>query len=922
MPTLESREVAFLIESSTVYGQEVGRSVDKGDPSAKPQPGDRPGETPDEHCAPVSAGPFSNPQVFRFPMHISRLRSAAQQQRLRTAAATPSSIPRALPLSMDDPGTGNDAIPSFTPEMTSAGVEIALTRILEAVRRDHVRVVGLFATDTRDRLFLADLLRRAAPDVVLVTIESDLLFGHPDFLGAMRGALVASSYPLFSDTQLWANPGERTRVQFRTTNAQGTYNAALVLLNMTLQGETTWPPAFVNRPRLADYAPLLGGCEKGGCLPSGWISIVGQDGLWPSLAASARGPTEYYALRVPSADNDATDDSARRAVLSVSGTVRLAYVLLLLAMAAHVIGYVLARVEARRPVRAVTSPEKGWLFFRNFGWESARELKYVLALLVSFAMVATAAMSYAGLALELDARLDSAPAAARGWMSAGRVLVLCGIALWLALISVTVGLAVRLVRAPHREDGSRATSVGTRLRSWARTSPCRAAATLVGASLWLGAAAFEIDEVARRLLFPVPRALLAYERAVHPANGISPLLSVALITAVGYGWALVNLRRVRMGRLSETDDGLVAAGELGGGKDQPWSAALPAAISSPTAALPPGWMALPLLATAATLAFVLQRPLFTFESPAFGWFFATVWIASGFLILLSLTQAAYLWRLVRDLLHGLAGHPAAESYRRLPDSVIGRSLFARGPEPSDAGAVVATVRMLHYRHLQLLRTEKATSATSSPLPEVGANTVKAIGDLICDANRALEPGTGDPGEVRLRTGERALGRLVSDLPAALHAFWDQGRNTEDRCQARWYAAAEEMLALPVAFFLRTLVSRVANTLLFVVAGILMMVAAQAAYPFRPRQALLGLAWAYFVVAIVVVVGIFVQMERSTVLSHLSSTIPGRVRWDSTFVARIVVYVIVPLLTLFAAQFPEVGRTFIDWLQPVTKALPS
>jgi hypothetical protein len=54
-------------------------------------------------------------------------------------------------------------------------------------------VVIVVATDVRDRLFLLEQLRDRLPAVMLVDLESDDLFSHPDFLHASRGAIALAS---------------------------------------------------------------------------------------------------------------------------------------------------------------------------------------------------------------------------------------------------------------------------------------------------------------------------------------------------------------------------------------------------------------------------------------------------------------------------------------------------------------------------------------------------------------------------------------------------------------------------------------------------------------------------------------------------------------------------------------------------------
>jgi hypothetical protein len=67
--------------------------------------------------------------------------------------------------------------------------------------------------------------------------------------------------------------------------------------------------------------------------------------------------------------------------------------------------------------------------------------------------------------------------------------------------------------------------------------------------------------------------------------------------------------------------------------------------------------------------------------------------------------------------------------------------------------------------------------------------------------------------------------------------------------------------------------------------------------------------------------LLVRLEKDAVLSRLWSTQPGRLDWNGEFVRRMVVYGALPVVTLFATFFPEVGQSVFSWLEPVKKVMP-
>ena len=72
------------------------------------------------------------------------------------------------------------------------------------------------------------------------------------------------------------------------------------------------------------------------------------------------------------------------------------------------------------------------------------------------------------------------------------------------------------------------------------------------------------------------------------------------------------------------------------------------------------------------------------------------------------------------------------------------------------------------------------------------------------------------------------------------------------------------------------------------------------------------------VAIMVIMTVFVWMERDTVISRIRHTTPGEIEWNWDFVWKLLVYVVLPLLTLFATQFPNIGSSLVRLLEPVQR----
>jgi hypothetical protein len=197
-----------------------------------------------------------------FPSHISDLRNAFQEERKKDPEARPSPVQarvqdggRTLGLDLAARERAVDLVPVSDP-LTIRGNERMLANLLATVSREGVRSVGILATSVRDKLFLAEEVRRYAPDTVLFTFDSDLLYAHPQYSEVMDGTLVITSEPLFTEGAPWL-PGSlrvegRERLQFASGFQQGTYEAVRHLL-----GADPGPP------------------------PQAWIAAVGNGSLWP-----------------------------------------------------------------------------------------------------------------------------------------------------------------------------------------------------------------------------------------------------------------------------------------------------------------------------------------------------------------------------------------------------------------------------------------------------------------------------------------------------------------------------------------------------------------------------------------------------------------------------------------------------------------
>jgi hypothetical protein len=132
---------------------------------------------------------------------------------------------------------------------------------------------------------------------------------------------------------------------------------------------------------------------------------------------------------------------------------------------------------------------------------------------------------------------------------------------------------------------------------------------------------------------------------------------------------------------------------------------------------------------------------------------------------------------------------------------------------------------------------------------------------------------------------------------------------------------EEFVAMPVVFILRALIARMWDNVTFVMGALILVFCGQTLYRFPAKQQLQAFVWTEIFVGVAAVLYVFVKMERDEVLSAIQSTTPGRIHWDRDFVAKLAFYGLIPVIGLFAVEFPDIGGALLNWLQPIQKALP-
>ncbi|MFN8058095.1 MAG: hypothetical protein U0Q12_02955 [Vicinamibacterales bacterium] len=927
-------EAALLVESNTSYGGGVA-------PFTELSPGS---------CD----SPFARAVQFQFPLQISRLRSQARAVRTGEAKDKSAAV---VSLRMDEPTLSLDQLPAFTPSLTSASVEIVIGEILDSIRRRHTRAIGIFATDQRDFLFLAEQISRHAPDLLVFTTAAHSLYLHADYAAFTRGSIVATSYPVFSDTEGHTNvfgSGWRLRTQFTDMMAAGVYNAAVLLLREPGLGASPVGDAG-KRPPLVDYARL--GCDGDHCLPPIWITEVGRDGHWPVAVYSGRfresKRSDEPSLRREAASPTLLDSSDRFAVAATDGAtapeavhVSLVGGIVFWAILAMALGHVGLYWWGRRSrTNEWSRPFVGVFLPRGFVTLAYHQVE--LLCLVTVGVL---------LAFITPFGLVWASHQSRLWAWPLRALAYSALA---GLLVTIVGLL--------GEVGSQA------VRS-KRTALARHAAAAASQLILGGWTAFTF------LTLPVDWYTVA--RVAHPANWISPGPAVVLAGAALYMWAVWNLRRLRhVGTgvgYSSLDEVLIPV--IGG---DVWRLAKALVISPLNATL--GWTLV--VATIVVLSMAnstevvsmldvgLARPVVILD---------TVVVA---VVAATLLQRYRAWLALRDALTRTARHAIGPAFARVASEPFDWRLSLAPARVTDFVPLVRRLRHLVDDEARLMssRPERdqdaflddvrhAVEAAEPRAPRAVAVAVVSGGSA--DGSTALmsvaneREGGHERGEAKdaaeacahdvwagptvdawrseandaLKSGGTldALASADADEPcpllqsavalglAAVSAHlvraldttvWAGGLGAPTAERKAWFERAEDLLTLHSAFVIRDVLSRIISGLFVLMTASFVLLVSHLFYSFAGRHLLLVIDWLLVGAVGAVSTLIFVQMEKDTTLSRLWSTDAGKLNLRADFVTRVVAYGIIPVLTFFAAQFPELGVSLFSWLDPVRSVLP-
>jgi hypothetical protein len=314
----------------------------------------------------------------------------------------------------------------------------------------------------------------------------------------------------------------------------------------------------------------------------------------------------------------------------------------------------------------------------------------------------------------------------------------------------------------------------------------------------------------------------------------------------------------------------------------------------------PGWPAsigIAILVGVPCFLFFVWQLVRSIESRYFYWFFG----GSFFLVYMALafTTLRFLgvWWHTRRLLGYMSSHRILHTFKTLGEN----SLKMPKMDLSDAFSPHAALQF-------------SFDKASGVLP---ARREQRLRDIVDELARADVDGDWRDGVERAHEARNELSAAAAEIAGELRDRWrilediakrDKEKLSEEEQHVQKKAA---FLAAQLVVFLHHVLSHLQNMIAFVTMGLLLMLLAINYYPFQPREWLLWFNWAVILTTVFLAAAVFVQIGRNRSLSLLSGTTPGQVTWNREFLIRMVLYVVVPVLALLGAQFPESLRRVLS-----------
>jgi hypothetical protein len=826
-----------------------------------------------------------------FPREVSQLR-AAYQKEMAVAEGGSAAPRRILPFTGDV--SGEDSVTEYAAGQIALSQEGVMQGIVAELKRHRSHFVIVRATDPMDTLFVSRYLRRAYPEGRVVTIGADMLFRREADDPDMQGLLSLSTYSM-------APAGNHDYVDYDITKVDrvfpssleaGTYNAMRSLNSGWVDED---PEETGDRITLKNQDDPTGALKL---FQFGWRlekEVPGDDTARakeygaPPVRLLALGRDDYWPIAALGPDKDDKPQSRLPIVR----------------------GQVLEASDNREVPEPIELPNS---------WRAVQLI--VMGLGVGFCGM----LWFSSISSPSQALAKFAPSCADSRVKA----IFVG---GLALTLITMTLLWPVVHGVPREglDYALAFSgllvagatvlelvIRGRLTREAPVVTWLLVFAFVGLVAGFGYGAVKGEPAAEKLMMLQRFATL---RATRLTSGLSFLMPIFFFLSAWLWWSdsvvagytLLDERRPQLPRTMTAD----RLAQLGGRIPTSFETLLKPGIRGYSKYF------VILTAIACGLWTVVEWDRLSLEHPRLHW----MMIGTFALVLGGVIGATMklweIWSHVRTLLGALDSQPLRDGFKTTKG-------LTWNPIWRLSGGTMAEFQRI------LSRQREALACALNTEPELDSVKVEleerydATRDAFRKASAIKHPFSKDWRERRklehdvlteFGKYQEAVANAASKALDLLDKYWKKTKDeaehppADEDFKAR---ACERFVCLVYVNFLLAMLTRI-RTLTIAIGGMYVLLLIGAIqYPFEPK-AILQVLLVVLLVGIVAVVGtVFAEIHRDTTLSHLTDTTPGELGID--FWVRMASFVALPVVTLFASEFPSLSRVVYSWIRPAIESL--
>jgi hypothetical protein len=139
-------------------------------------------------------------------------------------------------------------------------------------------------------------------------------------------------------------------------------------------------------------------------------------------------------------------------------------------------------------------------------------------------------------------------------------------------------------------------------------------------------------------------------------------------------------------------------------------------------------------------------------------------------------------------------------------------------------------------------------------------------------------------------------------------------------ELRWLRSAQTFVATVVAILIHRHVRQFRYFLHVLTGCSLLLLLAVTSYAFEPYRLLLTFIWIVVGSVVTMCLWTFIQMDRNTLMSNIAGKSPERLTLNAGLVVRVVPWTLIPLLSVAAAQYPELASFLYGLIKPFVGVL--